>query len=61
MPDALKDLVCGADIKVSEAAAVSEFNGSTYYFCCPGCKHAFDREPEKYLAPVAPAHTHACC
>ena len=50
MPDALKDPVCGADIKASEAAAVSEFNGRTYYFCCPGCKHAFDQEPEKYLA-----------
>ena len=28
----------------------SEYNGKMYYFCAPGCKRAFDREPEKYLA-----------
>ena len=28
----------------------SEYQGTTYYFCAPGCKVAFDREPEKYLS-----------
>lgn len=27
----------------------SEHQGTTYYFCAPGCKVAFDREPGKYL------------
>jgi YHS domain-containing protein len=27
----------------------SEYQGTTYYFCAPGCKVAFDQEPEKYL------------
>jgi YHS domain-containing protein len=27
----------------------SDYQGSTYYFCAPGCKVAFDGEPEKYL------------
>ena len=28
----------------------SEHEGTTYYFCAPGCKVAFAREPDKYLA-----------
>ncbi|MEE8466241.1 MAG: YHS domain-containing protein, partial [Dehalococcoidia bacterium] len=28
----------------------SEHEGTTYYFCAPGCKVAFNKEPEKYLA-----------
>jgi YHS domain-containing protein len=31
------------------AAATSEYKGKTYYFCAPGCKVAFDRDPERYL------------
>ncbi len=27
----------------------SEYKGTTYYFCAPGCKDAFDIDPEKYL------------
>jgi YHS domain-containing protein len=27
----------------------SEHRGTTYYFCAPGCRAAFDRDPEKYL------------
>jgi YHS domain-containing protein len=29
----------------------SDYRSSTYYFCAPGCKVAFDNDPEKYLAP----------
>lgn len=28
----------------------SEYQGTVYYFCAPGCKHQFDQEPEKYLS-----------
>ncbi len=28
----------------------SEHQGTTYYFCAPGCKVAFENDPEKYLA-----------
>ncbi len=31
----------------------SEHEGTTYYFCAPGCKHAFDQDPEKYLSAQA--------
>lgn len=37
---------CAATI---EAAATSEYKGKKYYFCSPGCKKAFDQDPEKYL------------
>jgi Cu+-exporting ATPase len=31
------------------AAGKSEYKGQTYYFCSPGCKRDFDRDPEKYI------------
>ena len=43
-----RDPVCGMTVNVSEAKYKSEQNGSTVYFCCAGCKQAFDRQPEKY-------------
>ena len=44
-----KDPVCGMDVDEKTAAGKSEYKGQTYYFCAPGCKAAFDKEPEKYL------------
>lgn len=44
-----KDLVCGMDVDEKKAAATSEYKGKMYYFCAPGCKKAFDTDPEKYL------------
>ena len=26
------------------------YQGTTYYFCAPGCKVAFEGDPEKYLS-----------
>jgi YHS domain-containing protein len=43
-----KDPICGMDVDEKKAAATSEYNGKTYYFCAPGCKRAFDKEPAKY-------------
>ena len=44
-----KDLVCGMEVDEKKATAESEYKGKTYYFCAPGCKKAFDDDPEKYL------------
>ena len=44
-----KDPVCGMRVEEENAAATSEYKGKTYYFCAPGCKVAFDKNPEKYL------------
>lgn len=43
------DPVCKMKVEESKAAAASEYKGKKYYFCSPGCKRAFDKEPEKYL------------
>jgi YHS domain-containing protein len=44
-----KDLVCGMDVDPKTAVNKSEYKGQMYYFCSPGCKKDFDREPEKYI------------
>lgn len=43
------DPVCGMQVDEKEAAATYEYKGKTYYFCAPGCKEDFVRDPEKYL------------
>ena len=44
-----KDPVCGMQVNKEKAAATSMYKGETYYFCKPGCKTHFDKEPEKLL------------
>ena len=46
-----KDPVCGMEVDPQNARQVAEHEGTTYYFCAPGCKRAFDAEPKKYLDP----------
>ena len=46
-----KDPVCGMDVEESTARHTTEYKGQTYYFCAPGCKKAFENEPERYLNP----------
>ncbi|TAK22750.1 MAG: YHS domain-containing protein [Chloroflexota bacterium] len=48
----VKDPVCGMDIDPATARHTSAHEGQTYYFCAPGCKRAFDGEPDKYLDPA---------
>jgi len=43
------DPVCKMQIDSEKAAASSQHNGRTIYFCGPGCKARFDQAPEKYL------------
>lgn len=45
-----KDPVCGMNVNTSKARYKSEYEGTVFYFCCTGCKQAFDREPQRYLA-----------
>jgi xanthine dehydrogenase accessory factor len=44
-----KDPVCGMGVHAGTARHKSEYEGTEFYFCCAGCKHAFDREPSRYL------------
>lgn len=53
------DPVCGMQVDEKNAAATYEYQGETYYFCAPGCKTAFEKEPEKYLRGQAgESHPH---
>ncbi len=53
-----KDLVCGMEVDPKTATGKSEYKGQTYYFCSPGCKKAFDKEPEKYLGDTQRGESH---
>jgi xanthine dehydrogenase accessory factor len=48
------DPVCGMTISVEGADVTYEHAGKTYYFCCPGCRGVFAKDPEKALATVRP-------
>jgi YHS domain-containing protein len=43
------DPVCGMEVDPQSAAATYEYKGQMYYFCTPGCKAAFEKDPERYL------------
>ena len=42
------DPVCGMSIDPSTAAATREHEGTTFYFCSPGCAQTFDSDPHRY-------------
>jgi YHS domain-containing protein len=42
------DPICGMQVDENTAQYKSEYKGKTYYFCAPGCKKAFESDPEKY-------------
>ncbi len=44
-----KDVVCGMDVDPAKAAASSQYNGKTYYFCSAGCKTKFDANPSQFV------------
>ena len=43
------DPICKMEVDETTAMLKSEYGGKTYYFCAPGCKKAFDENPEKYI------------
>jgi len=50
------DPICKMDVDTDNpTGGQSEHDGTTYYFCAPGCKVAFDKEPEKYLSEAESA------
>jgi len=48
-----KDLVCGMAVDTTKAKYKTEHQGKMFYFCCAGCKKAFETSPQKYLVPAA--------
>jgi Cu+-exporting ATPase len=43
-----KDPVCGMSVDERRAVYKTEYKGKTYFFCSPGCKETFEKNPEKY-------------
>lgn len=47
------DPVCGMTVDLATSPYRLEWDGTTYGFCCSGCRDRFARDPEKYV------HSHA--
>src|SRR6266508_696811 len=43
------DPVCGMTVDEQTAPATAVHNGTTYYFCAPGCKRTFEKNPDAVL------------
>ena len=43
------DPVCDMTVTVKGARYHTEYNGKTYYFCCPACRKLFQNNPQDYL------------
>jgi len=53
--EGVMDPVCGMYIdekKAKAAGKAAKFGGNAYYFCSPECKHDFEMDPRRYLAPT---------
>jgi YHS domain-containing protein len=49
--DKARDPVCSMQVDIEAApGGTHKYGGKTYYFCGPGCKVAFSKEPEAYLS-----------
>ena len=44
------DPVCGMTVAVDPANHPVEHDGRTYYFCCPGCRYSFKKDPASFLS-----------
>jgi xanthine dehydrogenase accessory factor len=49
MPATAIDPVCGMEVTADESGRPFDYEGETYYFCCPGCRKAFSTSPADYL------------
>lgn len=43
------DPICGMTVEINGAEFHSKYQSKDYYFCCGGCLHRFEKEPEKYV------------
>ncbi len=47
------DVVCGMTVPADETSRPLDHDGVTYYFCCPGCRAAFEKSPADYTPEAA--------
>lgn len=53
------DPICHMTVDIKTAKYTSEFEGTIYYFCCPGCKTKFEKDPTTYAGEAAGSVGHA--
>lgn len=46
------DPICNMTVNVAESRYHSDYNGTTFHFCCLSCKEQFEQAPDRYAAPV---------
>ena len=44
------DLVCGMQVRISDAPASCVHEDRIYYFCMPGCRDTFEANPHKFIS-----------
>lgn len=49
-PTSAVDPVCHMEVEIAGARHTAEVGGVTYYFCCGGCRNAFVKAPQQFLA-----------
>jgi YHS domain-containing protein len=45
--------ISGEQFVVTESSPHAEYEGHTYYFCCPGCAGRFEANPAQYAHPAS--------
>jgi len=45
----VKDPVCGMEVEPQNASASTVYAGHVFYFCAPGCKEQFEKDPGRYI------------
>jgi len=53
-PEQVEDLVCHMTVEAVPANRPFEYQGTTYYFCAPGCRKAFEKDPEAFIPREVP-------
>ena len=53
-----KDPVCGMNVEEKKTPASAQHKEKIYYFCSPGCKETFTKNPEKFAAAEEKAGAH---
>lgn len=52
-PVEVVDLVCGMTVTAEKSNRPFEYEGSTYYFCAPGCRTRFEKDPTSFISQEA--------
>ncbi|MFK2904466.1 heavy metal translocating P-type ATPase [Dyella ginsengisoli] len=58
-PPKATDPVCGMSVDTTAGKPSTVHAGTTFHFCCNGCKAKFEADPAKYLAPSTSEQ--GCC